>query len=108
MGDCTVLVCTIHVAVYSSMHCLVYVYMYDYIRIPCVQVKTIIFDKTGTLTHGKPVVTSVMIFVSEAVCSSRLFTALVGLAETNSEHPLGTAVVKYAKTVSGLQRAPNV
>ena len=45
-------------------------------------------------------VTSVMIFVSEAVCSSRLFTALVGLAETNSEHPLGAAVVNYAKFVS--------
>ena len=48
-------------------------------------------------------VTSIMIFVSEAVCSSRLFTALVGLAETNSEHPLGAAVVKYAKSVSLVQ-----
>ena len=66
------------------------------------QVKTIIFDKTGTLTHGKPVVTSVMIFVSEAVCSSRLFAALVGLAETNSEHPLGAAVVNYSKSVSAI------
>ena len=47
-------------------------------------------------------VTSVMIFVSEAVCSSRLFTALVGLAEINSEHPLGAAVVNYAKSVSQL------
>ena len=47
-------------------------------------------------------VTSIMIFVSEAVCSSRLFTALVGLAETNSEHPLGAAVVNYAKSVSQL------
>ena len=64
------------------------------------QVKTIIFDKTGTLTHGKPIVTSVMMYVSEAVCSSRLFAALVGLAEANSEHPLGQAVVNYAKTVS--------
>ena len=66
----------------------------------CLQVKTIIFDKTGTLTHGKPVVTTVMMFVSEAICSSRLFTALVGVAETNSEHPLGAAVVNYAKSVS--------
>ena len=60
----------------------------------------IIFDKTGTLTHGKPKVTSVMIFVSEDICSSRLFTALVGLAETNSEHPIGRAIVTYAKSVS--------
>ena len=60
----------------------------------------IIFDKTGTLTYGKPRVTSVMMFVSEAVCSSHLFTAFVALAETNSEHPLGRAIVTYAKTVS--------
>ena len=45
-------------------------------------------------------VTSVMMFVKEAVCTSRLFIALVGMAETNSEHPLGTAVVNYAKLVS--------
>ncbi len=63
------------------------------------QVKTMIFDKTGTLTHGKPVVTKVVLFASESVCPYQLFTALVGLAETNSEHPLGVAVVNFAQKV---------
>ena len=59
-----------------------------------------IFDKTGTLTHGKPDVTKVLLFVAESVCPHTLFLAIVGLAESNSEHPLGTAVTNYAKRVS--------
>eukprot|EP00731_Ephydatia_muelleri_P035611 Em0141g2a len=61
------------------------------------KVKAIIFDKTGTLTHGKPDVTKVLLFVAESVCPHTLFLAIVGLAESNSEHPLGTAVTNYAK-----------
>lgn len=66
---------------------------------PSPQVKTVIFDKTGTLTHGKPQVTKAVMFVSEAVCSFNLFSAIVGVAEKNSEHPLGVAVTKFAKSV---------
>ena len=62
--------------------------------------KAIIFDKTGTLTHGKPDVTKILLFVAESVCPHPLFLAIVGLAESNSEHPLGVAVTKYAKRVS--------
>ena len=58
-----------------------------------------IFDKTGTLTHGKPDVTKILLFVAESVCPHTLFLAIVGLAESNSEHPLGMAVTKYAKRV---------
>ncbi len=58
-----------------------------------------VFDKTGTLTHGKPTVTKVLLFVSETVCTNHLFAAIVGVAESSSEHPLGTAVVNYAKQV---------
>ena len=65
-----------------------------------VQVKTVIFDKTGTLTHGKPVVTRTVLFVAKSVCPFQLFTAIVGLAESNSEHPLGVAVTNFAKRVS--------
>ena len=57
------------------------------------------FDKTGTLTHGKPEVTRVVLFVPEGVCPQQLFIAIVGLAESNSEHPLGVAVTKFAKRV---------
>ena len=61
--------------------------------------KTVVFDKTGTLTHGKPQVTKALVFVPEAVCSHQFFSALVGVAERNSEHPLGVAVTKFAKLV---------
>ena len=57
------------------------------------------FDKTGTLTHGKPVVTKALLFVADTVCPNHLFTAIVGLAESGSEHPLGAAVVNFAKAV---------
>ncbi len=62
--------------------------------------KTIVFDKTGTLTHGKPIVTKVLLFVSETVCPNHLFAAIVGVAESSSEHPLGMAVVNFAKQVT--------
>ena len=62
--------------------------------------KTVIFDKTGTLTFGRPKVTKALLFVSEEVCSYQLFSAIVGVAESNSEHPLGMAVTKFAKSVS--------
>ena len=58
------------------------------------------FDKTGTLTHGKPEVTHVMLFVAERVCPHQLFTAIVGLAEWSSEHPLGVAITEFARKVS--------
>ncbi|XP_064404796.1 copper-transporting ATPase 1-like isoform X4 [Halichondria panicea] len=65
------------------------------------KVKTVVFDKTGTITHGKARVTKAILFVKEAICTSPLFTILVGLAESNSEHPLGKAVVKYARQALG-------
>ena len=63
------------------------------------QIKSVVFDKTGTLTHGKPEVTHVMLFVAEKVCPHQLFTAIVGLAERNSEHPLGVAITEFARKV---------
>lgn len=58
------------------------------------------FDKTGTLTHGRPTVTKAMIFVDKAVCSKTIFLAAVGAAESNSEHPLATAITEFARNVS--------
>lgn len=52
------------------------------------QIDTIVFDKTGTLTHGKPEVTH---FQGE-----NDILAFVASAESNSEHPLATAIVQYA------------
>ncbi|XP_064383927.1 copper-transporting ATPase 1-like isoform X2 [Halichondria panicea] len=65
------------------------------------KVKTVVFDKTGTITHGKARVTKAILFVKEAICTSPLFTILVGLAESNSEHPLGKAIVKYSRQALG-------
>ena len=41
-----------------------------------------------------------VLFVLKEVCPFRLFVAIAGLAEGNSEHPLGQAVVKFATSVS--------
>src|SRR5918911_1247263 len=57
-------------------------------------VKTIVFDKTGTLTKGKPEVTDI-IDVSELGEDEIL--RLAAFAEAGSEHPLGQAVVNYAR-----------
>ncbi len=56
---------------------------------------TIVFDKTGTLTKGKPKVTDV-IALSKYTKKDILFYA--ALAEKNSEHPLGEAIVTRANT----------
>lgn len=66
------------------------------------KVKAVVFDKTGTLTHGKPEVSRVVLYVAQAICSKSLFLNLVGLAECNSEHPLGQAITKFAKNVNRL------
>jgi len=68
----------------------------------------IVFDKTGTLTKGEPEVTDIITI--EALVSSpsrgkakaKQFTEeqvlqLAAVAEKNSEHPLGEAIVKRAK-----------
>ena len=60
---------------------------------------TVLFDKTGTLSTGRPEVVQMVLFVSEAVCSSRLLMAIIGVAESSSEHPLGAAIVSFARKV---------
>jgi len=57
------------------------------------KVQTIIFDKTGTITEGKPVVTDLIPF-NEIEESDLLW--LAASAESNSEHPLGEAIVEEA------------
>jgi len=63
------------------------------------KLQTVVFDKTGTLTKGEPEVTDVI--PTEAFKEDQLLQ-LACIAEKNSEHPLGEAIVKKAKE-KGLQ-----
>src|SRR5918911_1940675 len=58
------------------------------------KVKTIVFDKTGTLTRGKPSVTNI---IDLSGLGEDEILRLAAIAESGSEHPLGQAVVNYAK-----------
>ncbi|XP_032243723.1 copper-transporting ATPase 1 isoform X2 [Phoca vitulina] len=60
-------------------------------------VKVVVFDKTGTITHGTPVVNQVKVLVESNRISRSKILAIVGTAESNSEHPLGAAITKYCK-----------
>lgn len=68
------------------------------------QVKVVVFDKTGTITHGTPEVMQVKFLVEGNQLPHNKMLAIVGTAESNSEHPLGVAITKYCKKVSYLYR----
>jgi Cu+-exporting ATPase len=63
------------------------------------QIRTLVFDKTGTVTEGRPRVIKVLHFMSTAALPVRKLVAILGSAESNSEHPLGAAIVAFAKQV---------
>ena len=57
------------------------------------KINTIVFDKTGTITEGKPRVTDIhCVDINE---NDLLY--FVASSESHSEHPLGEAIVNYAK-----------
>lgn len=58
------------------------------------EINAIVLDKTGTITKGEPVVTDVISF-SQLKEDDLLYIA--GIAEKNSEHPLGKAIVNKSK-----------
>lgn len=58
-----------------------------------------VFDKTGTLTYGKPEVNRVVATVPESTLPLQELVAILGLAESSSEHPLGIAISGFAKKV---------
>ena len=58
------------------------------------RVDTVVLDKTGTLTLGKPDVQQIM--PAEGISANALLAA-AATAELRSEHPLGKAVVAYAR-----------
>ena len=60
------------------------------------KLQTIVFDKTGTLTKGEPSVTNV-VTKPQGQVSEDLLLRLAAIAEKNSEHPLGEAIVRGAQ-----------
>jgi Cu+-exporting ATPase len=67
------------------------------------RVDTVVLDKTGTLTRGAPAVTKVKSFVAGADTSEPL--ALAAAVEARSEHPVGRAILAYAKASPEASRA---
>ncbi|XP_061862838.1 copper-transporting ATPase 1 [Colius striatus] len=61
------------------------------------KVKVVVFDKTGTITHGTPEVMQVKFLAESNQLPRDRMLAIVGTAESNSEHPLGVAITKYCK-----------
>ncbi|MBE3066599.1 MAG: copper-translocating P-type ATPase [Chloroflexi bacterium] len=59
--------------------------------------QTIVFDKTGTLTKGEPSVTDVMVNRNSSYREADILR-LAAIAEKNSEHPLGEAIVRGAES----------
>jgi heavy metal translocating P-type ATPase len=58
-------------------------------------VDTVVLDKTGTLTYGRPEVQKLI--PAENVTNQALLDA-AAMAELRSEHPLGRAIVAYARS----------
>uniref|UniRef100_A0A8C3V7B7 P-type Cu(+) transporter n=1 Tax=Catharus ustulatus TaxID=91951 RepID=A0A8C3V7B7_CATUS len=61
------------------------------------KVKVVVFDKTGTITHGTPEVMQVKFLVEGNLLPRHKMLAILGTAESSSEHPLGAAITKYCK-----------
>ncbi|OQS04628.1 copper-transporting ATPase [Thraustotheca clavata] len=70
------------------------------------KVNTVLFDKTGTLTMGSPTVTDVIVINDEYDANTLIM--LAASAELGSEHPLGQAIVNYAKLLSKPLEQPQV
>jgi len=58
------------------------------------KLQAIVFDKTGTLTKGEPSLTDVVVAPG---FDRRQVLQLAAIAEKNSEHPLGEAIVRSAQ-----------
>ncbi|MEH1930143.1 heavy metal translocating P-type ATPase [Nostoc sp.] len=62
------------------------------------KIQTIVLDKTGTLTQGKPTVIDFVTINGTANGNEIKLLQLAATVERNSEHPLASAVVKYAQS----------
>ncbi|MEJ7695861.1 MAG: heavy metal translocating P-type ATPase [Candidatus Limnocylindrales bacterium] len=63
------------------------------------KVRAVVLDKTGTLTEGKPRVTDIV--RADGAPAEDELLRLVAAAERGSEHPLGEAIVRFARDERG-------
>ncbi|CAB3374777.1 Hypothetical predicted protein [Cloeon dipterum] len=61
------------------------------------KIDTIVFDKTGTITEGKAVVSAIYLRTKESILSFAHIVAILGIAESGSEHPIGKAITNYTR-----------
>ncbi|KAH6651014.1 E1-E2 ATPase-domain-containing protein [Chaetomium tenue] len=68
------------------------------------KITQVVLDKTGTITYGKMSVakTNIVSPWIDTDWRKRLWWTIVGLAEMGSEHPIGKAVLREAKSELGL------
>ena len=67
------------------------------------RIDTVVMDKTGTLTRGEPEVTDLVV---DGMTESEVL-ALVVAVEHESEHPLASAVVRYAVSRGAAAASPS-
>uniref|UniRef100_A0A7E4ZYY4 P-type Cu(+) transporter n=1 Tax=Panagrellus redivivus TaxID=6233 RepID=A0A7E4ZYY4_PANRE len=65
------------------------------------KIKTIVFDKTGTITEGRPRVVKIYATLPQPILSFKSVVAIAGSVESNSEHPIGSAIVSFSKELLG-------
>ena len=63
-------------------------------------VNILLVDKTGTLTEGQPKVTQITVLGADPqdVAAQEDLLRITAAVEQNSEHPLGQAIVRYARS----------
>ncbi|VDN51873.1 unnamed protein product [Dracunculus medinensis] len=61
------------------------------------KVTTVIFDKTGTITEGHPRLVRLYLLVTEPNFSLCKILAIIGSAESSSEHPIGVSISAFTK-----------
>lgn len=72
------------------------------------KVKAMVFDKTGTLTEGKPTVQNWQFIGKETKLSEEKVLVMLAAVESQSHHPLATAIVTFATKVSNAMKLPKV
>lgn len=66
-------------------------------------IDTIVLDKTGTITSGKPSVQGIKLYTNTSVND---FISIAASLESGSLHPLGQAIVEYAKDKNSKLQQP--